>query len=151
MLYERAGSGLGQRDQRGGCRRDEPHADRRRCARARAKRRRSSGRPSAGKTGTSQDFKDAWFVGYTRQLVAGVWVGNDANLPMGKAIRGGTLPAVDVEVVHGARDRGAAGPAAAGQRCRRSAEAGGDDAIGVRPVARGLFDEPRAGDKAKQN
>ncbi len=50
-------------------------------------------RPMAGKTGTSQDFKDAWFVGYTRQLVAGVWTGNDANLPMDKSIRGGTLPA----------------------------------------------------------
>jgi penicillin-binding protein 1A len=50
-------------------------------------------RPSAGKTGTSQDFKDAWFVGYTRQLIAGVWTGNDANQPMDKSIRGGTLPA----------------------------------------------------------
>ncbi|WP_051179196.1 penicillin-binding protein 1A [Thermodesulfovibrio thiophilus] len=35
------------------------------------------GRPVAGKTGTSNDFKDAWFVGYTPQLVAGVWVGYD--------------------------------------------------------------------------
>ena len=39
-----------------------------------------------------QHFKDAWFVGYTRQLVAGVWVGNDANRPM-KKVSGGTLPA----------------------------------------------------------
>ena len=35
------------------------------------------GRPAAGKTGTSQDFRDAWFIGYTPDLVAGVWVGND--------------------------------------------------------------------------
>ncbi|MCX7988811.1 MAG: PBP1A family penicillin-binding protein [Thermodesulfovibrio sp.] len=35
------------------------------------------GRPVAGKTGTSNDFKDAWFIGYTPQLVAGVWVGYD--------------------------------------------------------------------------
>ena len=50
-------------------------------------------RPSAGKTGTTQDFKDAWFVGYTRQLVAGVWLGSDQGRTMGKDIRGGTVPA----------------------------------------------------------
>lgn len=53
-----------------------------------------SGRPSAGKTGTTQDFKDAWFVGYTRQIVAGVWLGTDEGTPMGKTVTGGTLPAV---------------------------------------------------------
>jgi penicillin-binding protein 1A len=35
------------------------------------------GWPAAGKTGTSQDFRDAWFIGYTSHLVAGVWLGND--------------------------------------------------------------------------
>ena len=49
-------------------------------------------RPSAGKTGTSQDFRDAWFVGYTADLVVGVWVGNDNGAPM-KKVTGGTLPA----------------------------------------------------------
>jgi len=49
-------------------------------------------RPAAGKTGTSQNFKDAWFIGFTPQLVAGVWVGNDDNKPM-KRITGGTIPA----------------------------------------------------------
>jgi penicillin-binding protein 1A len=39
-------------------------------------------RPAAAKTGTSQDFKDAWFVGFVPQLVTGVWVGNDDNKPM---------------------------------------------------------------------
>ena len=39
-------------------------------------------RPAAAKTGTSQDFKDAWLIGFTPQLVAGVWVGNDDNTPM---------------------------------------------------------------------
>lgn len=39
-------------------------------------------RPAAAKTGTSQDFKDAWFVGFVPQLVTGVWVGNDNNTPM---------------------------------------------------------------------
>jgi penicillin-binding protein 1A len=47
------------------------------------------GWPAAGKTGTSQDFRDAWFVGYTSQLVAGVWLGNDDNSPTRKATGGG--------------------------------------------------------------
>jgi penicillin-binding protein 1A len=49
-------------------------------------------RPSAGKTGTTQDFRDAWFVGFTADLVCGVWIGNDDNSPMAHA-SGGTLPA----------------------------------------------------------
>lgn len=49
-------------------------------------------RPAAGKTGTSQDFRDAWFIGYTADYVAGVWMGNDDSAPM-KGVTGGTLPA----------------------------------------------------------
>ncbi len=49
-------------------------------------------RPVAGKTGTTQDYRDAWFIGYTANLVAGVWFGNDDNTPMRK-VTGGTLPA----------------------------------------------------------
>lgn len=49
-------------------------------------------RACAGKTGTSQDFRDAWFIGYTPDLVTGVWVGNDNNAPM-KKVTGGSLPA----------------------------------------------------------
>ena len=49
-------------------------------------------RPAAGKTGTTQDYRDAWFVGYTADLVAGVWLGNDDNSPMNK-VTGGSLPA----------------------------------------------------------
>jgi penicillin-binding protein 1A len=49
------------------------------------------GWPVAGKTGTSQDFRDAWFIGFTSQLVAGVWLGNDDNTPT-KKITGGGLP-----------------------------------------------------------
>src|ERR1700693_283443 len=44
---------------------------------------------AAGKTGTSQDFRDAWFVGYTANLVTGVWLGNDATSPTRKATGGG--------------------------------------------------------------
>jgi penicillin-binding protein 1A len=50
------------------------------------------GRPAAGKTGTGQDFRDAWFIGFTAELVTGVWVGNDDNSPM-KKVTGGSLPA----------------------------------------------------------
>jgi penicillin-binding protein 1A len=46
---------------------------------------------AAGKTGTSQDFRDAWFVGYTPHLVAGVWLGNDDNSST-KKVSGGNLP-----------------------------------------------------------
>jgi penicillin-binding protein 1A len=48
--------------------------------------------PAAGKTGTSQEFRDAWFVGYTAHLAGGVWVGNDNGDPMNN-VRGGSLPA----------------------------------------------------------
>jgi penicillin-binding protein 1A len=47
------------------------------------------GWPAAGKTGTSQDFRDAWFIGYTGRLVAGVWMGNDDSSPTRKATGGG--------------------------------------------------------------
>jgi penicillin-binding protein 1A len=53
---------------------------------------RLEGRPTAGKTGTTQDFRDAWFVGFTSDLICGVWIGNDDNTPMVHAT-GGTLPA----------------------------------------------------------
>src|SRR5438045_9634727 len=46
---------------------------------------------AAGKTGTSQDFRDAWFIGYTASLVTGVWLGNDDNSPT-KKTTGGGLP-----------------------------------------------------------
>jgi len=44
---------------------------------------------AAGKTGTSQDFRDAWFIGYTSRLVAGIWLGNDDNTPTKHAVGGG--------------------------------------------------------------
>lgn len=49
-------------------------------------------RPAAGKTGTSQNYRDAWFIGFTADLVAGVWMGNDDEKPM-KKVTGGSLPA----------------------------------------------------------
>lgn len=55
------------------------------------KRANFSDRPIAGKTGTSQGFRDAWFVGFSAQLTTGVWVGNDDGSPMNR-VTGGGLP-----------------------------------------------------------
>lgn len=87
----------------------------------------------AGKTGTSQDFRDAWFVGYTAHLTAGVWVGNDDGKRM-DGVTGGMLPA---EIWH---------------EVMRAAHAGrgplplpdGRDRAAV-PVAAGTPRHPRAG------
>ena len=50
-----------------------------------------AGHMCAGKTGTTSDYKDAWYIGYTGQLVTGVWVGNDDNKSM-KHVQGANLP-----------------------------------------------------------
>ncbi|HBG49360.1 MAG TPA: hypothetical protein DDW90_07655 [Cyanobacteria bacterium UBA9971] len=51
------------------------------------------GRPSAGKTGTTDSYRDAWFMGFTPDIVTGVWVGNDNNTTNG-SLTGGTIPAI---------------------------------------------------------
>ena len=51
-----------------------------------------AGRTVAGKTGTTQDYRDAWFVGWTNGTIIGVWLGNDDSHPM-KDVTGGSLPA----------------------------------------------------------
>ena len=51
------------------------------------------GKPAAGKTGTTDDSKDAYFIGFTPDVVTGVWVGNDDNSRMGN-LTGGTVPAL---------------------------------------------------------
>ncbi|MCI5043478.1 MAG: transglycosylase domain-containing protein [Aquisalinus sp.] len=48
--------------------------------------------PSFGKTGTTQDHRDAWYIGFTDELIVGVWLGNDDYTPMNK-VTGGSLPA----------------------------------------------------------
>jgi penicillin-binding protein 1A len=91
VLYARRGSGLGdviEPETAGAMNRMLSEAMRTGTGKSAA----LAGRPAAGKTGTTQDFKDAWFVGYTGQLITGVWVGNDAAQPM-KKITGGTIPA----------------------------------------------------------
>jgi penicillin-binding protein 1A len=58
-----------------------------------AKKAQIEGFDIAGKTGTSQDYRDAWFVGYSTYFVGGVWVGNDDNSPT-KNVTGGSIPAL---------------------------------------------------------
>ncbi|HEY0131950.1 MAG TPA: penicillin-binding protein, partial [Allosphingosinicella sp.] len=48
--------------------------------------------PTFGKTGTTSDYRDAWFFGFAQDLVVGVWVGNDDNRPMA-GVSGGGIPA----------------------------------------------------------
>ncbi len=49
--------------------------------------------PAAGKTGTTDDYRDAWFVGYTPGIITGVWLGYDKPKPGGKGFTGGTVAA----------------------------------------------------------
>jgi penicillin-binding protein 1A len=49
------------------------------------------GRPAAGKTGTSTNYRDAWFYGFTPELLAGVWVGRDDFKPIGHDATGGQV------------------------------------------------------------
>ena len=84
---------------------------------------------AAGKTGTSQDFRDAWFIGYTANLVTGVWLGNDDNSPTKKATGGG-LP---VEVGHAS-----CCTAPSGRRSRSAAELARRRRLPVQPDAGGI-------------
>ena len=60
---------------------------------ARSLKKFSRERPSAGKTGTTDEYRDAWFVGYTPRMVTGVWVGYDKPRPGGKGFTGGAVAA----------------------------------------------------------
>ncbi|TYC72336.1 penicillin-binding protein [Stappia sp. BW2] len=68
------------------------------------KARLEGGRPAGGKTGTSQDFRDAWFIGYTGNLTTAVWLGNDDNSPTRKATGGGLPATVWKEVMDAAHE-----------------------------------------------
>jgi 1A family penicillin-binding protein len=50
-------------------------------------------RPAAGKTGTTDDYRDAWFIGYTPQIITGIWLGYDQPRPGGKGFTGGAAAA----------------------------------------------------------
>lgn len=63
--------------------------------------------PMAGKTGTSQNSRDAWFVGLTPQIAIGVWVGRDDDKSLGDGVTGGYVSAnVAVSVMNAAVDAG---------------------------------------------
>ena len=69
--------------------------------------------PQAGKTGTNQGYRDAWYIGYTGHYVTGVWFGNDDFTPM-KEVTGGLIPAptwkrIMVEAERGLQPMGLAG------------------------------------------
>jgi 1A family penicillin-binding protein len=51
----------------------------------------SGERPAAGKTGTTDDYRDAWFIGYTPRVITGIWVGYDKPRPGGKGFTGGAV------------------------------------------------------------
>jgi len=91
VLYERRGSGLGRviSDEDLGAMNDMMRAV---ITSGTGRRARLKGRDAGGKTGTSQDYRDAWFIGYTAQYTAGVWFGNDDNSPT-RRVTGGSLPA----------------------------------------------------------
>ncbi|WP_018263143.1 transglycosylase domain-containing protein [Methylobacterium sp. WSM2598] len=101
----------------------------------------------AGKTGTSQDFRDAWFVGYSTSLVAGVWLGNDDNEPT-KRVSGGNLPVEIWNRFMVAALRGdKPGPLAGAGRWRRGGAAVASAAPepgGLGELIGGLFNEPQA-------
>ena len=78
-------------------------------------------RRSAGKTGTTDEYRDAWFVGFTSDIVVGVWVGNDDNSPMDQ-VTGGDIPA---RIWHDFVTEAAANHGAAACRC--PVRAGGID------------------------
>ncbi len=79
---------------------------------------------AAGKTGTSQNYRDAWFIGFNERLVVGVWVGNDDDTPT-KNMTGGKLPAlVWKDFMTGAIELAAEGPDAVIGEARADADTG---------------------------
>jgi penicillin-binding protein 1A len=92
VLYERVGSGLGRVI--GERELGDMNAMMRQVVRTgTGTKARFDGQDMGGKTGTSQDYRDAWFIGYTPYLITGVWMGNDDNTPT-KRVTGGSLPAL---------------------------------------------------------
>ena len=91
-------------------------------------------RPAAGKTGTTQDYRDAWFIGYTADLVAGVWLGNDDNSPMQQGDRR-LIAGADLAPPHARRDPGDAGASPA----ERPQGSGGSSAAGSERIIRQIL------------
>ena len=114
---------------------------------------RALGRPAAAKTGTTNDYSNAWFIGYTPQLVTGVWVGYDRPAQPGQGRDRLPRRGTDLDLVHAGGARGhspgglpdprARGAGAGGHERERRMRAPGDDGLhrghraegGVRPRA----------------
>ena len=137
---------------------------------------RAVGKPVAGKTGTSNDYKDAWFIGFSPDLVAGVFFGFDQPRSLGRGEAGGSVaapvfrdfmklaladkPALPFRIPPGLRlvrvNPRTGAPAAPGERAIFEAFKPGTEPFGARPVldgsedagfhGGGLFDDPMASD-----
>jgi penicillin-binding protein 1A len=92
---------------------------------------------AAGKTGTSQDFRDAWFIGYTANLVTGVWFGNDDNSPTHKATGGGLPVEVWTRFMKAAHENVAVADLPGAQQSRSGDSGGGFLSNFFRAAARG--------------
>ncbi len=120
---------------------------------------------AAGKTGTSQDYRDAWFVGFNDSLVVGVWLGNDNDAPMRRVVGGGlpasiwrqfvieATPLVAPTVIAGAAAAGAADNASESEHSETSADgaaqAGGGRQCDV-PACASVYHSFRASDCSYQ-
>ena len=93
------------------------------------------GQDIAGKTGTSQDYRDAWFIGYSAYLVCGVWVGNDDNSPTQK-VTGGSIPAAIWKDIMAPAHQGLAYAALPGAYEEEQVQVAGD---GIFDVLRDMF------------
>ena len=93
------------------------------------------GHDIAGKTGTSQDYRDAWFIGYSAYLVCGVWVGNDDNSPTQK-VTGGSIPAAIWKDIMAPAHQGLAYAALPGAYEEEQVQVAGD---GIFDVLRDMF------------
>jgi penicillin-binding protein 1A len=93
------------------------------------------GQDIAGKTGTSQDYRDAWFIGYSAYLVCGVWVGNDDNSPTQK-VTGGSIPAAIWKDIMAPAHQGLAYAALPGAYEEDQVQVAGD---GIFDVLRDMF------------
>ena len=93
---------------------------------------------AAGKTGTSQDYRDAWFLGFNDKLVAGVWLGNDDDAPMKKVVGGGLPAEIWKAFMTRATPMIEQGPA------RVAAAAGGAAAQGDNAAGEGSSGQPQA-------
>ena len=103
------------------------------------------GRPAAGKTGTTQDYTDAWFIGFTPQITSGVWVGyDDKQISLGKKETGARAALPDLDRIH-ERRAGRANPKWSSPTSSRWSKQADEHEVHVdTPDTAPTEDEPRA-------